>query len=110
MNNYIRGYHRSSLAFYASILDKVEVSFGLYHPEGGSCGEMMMEWVILDETPSARLKVFEDAFATLASFSDLIIELGKVDGQEIQEPDFVKILDACGFVDMTAYKIPNKPI
>ncbi len=108
--NYIRGYRRSSLAYYASVLEKVEVSFGLYHPEGGSCSEMMVEWVVLDGVPCARLKVFEDAFAALASFGDLIIELGKVDGQEIQEPDFVKILDKCGFVDMTAYKLPNKPI
>jgi len=106
--NYIRGYQRSSLAFYSSVLDLVEVYFGLYHPEGGCKGEMVMEWVILDNKPCARLKVFEDSFATLASFSDLIIELGKVDGQEIQEPDFVKILDSCGFVDMTAYNIPSK--
>lgn len=42
----IRGYHRSSKAWYAkaNYKDRVSISFGMYHPDGGTSGEMQIEW------------------------------------------------------------------
>jgi hypothetical protein len=104
----IRGYHRSSKAWYAKAnnKDRIEVSFGMYAEERGTSGEMTMEWVELSGKQRARLKCFEDCWSALALFTDLIQKMGEVDSEEIQEEEFVKMLDECGFKDMTAYKDP----
>ena len=103
----VKGYHRSSKAWYAKSLDKkVEVNFGMFHPEGGTTGEMSMEWVELSGKQCARLKCFEDAWSALALFTDLIQEMGKIDNMEIQEKEFCNLLDSCGFKDLTEYEDP----
>lgn len=105
----IRGYYRGSKAYYAKTVykDRIEVTFGMYHPEGGTSGEMTMVWESLNNTLCARLKSFEDSWSALALFTDLIQKMGEVDGQGIQEEDFVKILDSCGFKDLTPYTNPD---
>jgi hypothetical protein len=104
----IRGYHRSSKAWYAKALNKgsIEVEFGMFHPEGGTSGEMTMEWVGLNGGLCARLKSFEDSWSALSLFTDLIQKMGEVDSEAIQEEDFCKMLDDCGFTDLTEYIDP----
>ena len=106
----IRGYHRSSKAWYAEALGKkrIAVNFGMFHPEGGTSGEMSIEWVDLNGKQIPRLKCFEDAWSALALFTDLIQEMGKVDNMEIQEKEFCNMLDSCGFKDLTEYEDPYK--
>ena len=101
----IRGYSRSSKAWYAKhlIYDNIEVNFGMYYPNGGTDGEMTMEWIKVGSDLCAILKCFQDGWAVLSLFTDLIQKLSEVNSQLIQEEDFCKILDNCGFVDMTAY-------
>lgn len=113
MNNHegcIRGYHRSSKAWYAKSVNKdnIEVGFGMYHPDGGTSGEMTMEWVELSGRLCARLKCFEDGWSALSLFTDLIQKMGEVDSELIQEEDFCKMLNCCGFTDLTAYTDPYK--
>ncbi len=100
-----RGYHRSSKAWYAKFnnTDRIRVQFGMYAKDGSTSGEMSVEWVLLDNNLCARLKSFEDGWSALALFTDLIQKLGEVDNQLIQEVDFCKILDDCGFKDLTSY-------
>lgn len=107
-NGCIRGYHRSSKAWYAkSLNDKIDINFGMYSASGkGTSGEMTMEWVELDGKLCAKLKCFEDSWSALALFPDLIKKMGEVDSELIQEEDFAKMLDECGFKDMTAYEDP----
>lgn len=101
----IKGYHRSSKAWYAaSIKERINVTFGMYSLDGGTSGEMTMEWQLLDNVLCAQLRCFEDAWEVLGMFTDVIAKLAQVDGQEIQEEAFVKILDECGFKDLTAYQ------
>lgn len=103
----IRGYRRSSKAWYGKINNnQTEVHFGMFHKEGGTTGEMTMEWVELSGKQCARLKCFEDGWNALALFTDLIQKMGEVDSEEIQEEDFCKMLDECGFKDLTEYKDP----
>jgi hypothetical protein len=102
---FIRGYHRNSKAWYAKYVKKnnIEVGFGMYNSDGGTSGEMVMEWVELNGRLCARLKCFQDGWSSLSSFTDLIQKMGEVDSELIQEEDFCKILNECGFTDLTAY-------
>lgn len=107
----IRGYHRSHLAWYAKAnnITEPEILFGLFDPEeGGTTGGMVMEWVNIGGESVANLNVFEDAWSTLSLFTDLIQRMGEVDNQLIQEPEFCKMLDECGFIDMTEYTNPRE--
>lgn len=106
MSECIRGYQVTTRAWYALKWDYVnfEMYFGMYALEGGTDGEMKMEWSTLSGENVAQLKCYEDAFLSLSKFPDLIQELGKVSGKNIQPDDFIKILDGCGFTDMTEYE------
>ena len=104
----IRAYHRSSKAWYASapfgghLIESEEVMFGMYHPQGGTSGEMSMRWKDLGGR-CCQMAVYGDAFATLAQFTDLLQALADKD-QHMTEPEFCAILDKCGFEDITAYE------
>lgn len=103
----IRGYYRNSKSYYSSPSDPIDVDFGMFHPEGGTSGVMTIEWVKLGGELCAKLKVFEDSWGVLTLFTDVIHRMGQVDDQLIQEADFCKILDDCGFKDLTKYKDPH---
>lgn len=115
----IRSYHHLSRAWYGpacmagskpEYID--EVTFGLYWgDDGGTRGEMSMRWTRLGGTPTAQLRVFDDAWAVLAGFTDVIAALGKHDkgngvhrsgGPTITPLEFCALLDICGFKDITA--------
>lgn len=103
MENYIKGYIVSNKAYYAQHVFKKEIPFGLYNPNGGEKGSLVMEWKYLDNKESACLKSFHDTWVVLAEFSDVIAELGKLNNKNITQEQFIKILDSCGFTDMTEY-------
>ena len=107
--NCIKGYHRSSKAFYAKQLGgEIRVSFGMYdNKDGSTSGEMMMEWIELSGNLYTKLETYEDSWGVLASFSDVIQKMGEVNGQLISEDVFCKLLDECGFKDLTRYVNPD---
>lgn len=98
----IRGYHRSSKANYKDVVESIQVMFGMYHPDGGTSGEMCMQWVQLD-TLTPQLTVYNDAWSALSLFEDVINKIGELDDMDISEEQFVALLDTCGFKDLTAY-------
>jgi hypothetical protein len=108
--NLFRGFHWSNRAWYAEAnhMKNGNITFGIYSTEGGTVGEMTMEWIDFPDGLVPRLKVFEDSWKALASFKDLIDALGLVDGKCITEKEFVKILLGCGFKDLTAYEDKEK--
>ena len=80
----------------------------MYDPEGGSSGEMSMEWVEIGrDIKTPQLMVFDDGWSALGLFTDLIQELAKVDSENINDDQFCEILDRLGFKDLTAYENPN---
>jgi hypothetical protein len=101
-----RGYYRSSKAWYAKydVVKDQEIWFGMYHPEGGTTGEMSLKWIVLDNKPTPLLECFDDAWDVLAMFSDVITEMAKVENQDITEEQFVELLNKCGFKDLTQYE------
>lgn len=103
----IRGYHRYSKAWYAQI-GKIEVQIVLYAPfvdgkQDGCFGEFCIEWITIGRKLTPRLRCFDDAWAALLEFSDLLEEMANVDGEDISEDAFCKILDRLGIEDMTNY-------
>lgn len=113
MNNHegcIRGYYRPNKAHYAKQLKDQEISvyFGMYHPEGGTSGELSVEWKELDQKLVPQLKAFDDSWSALSLFTDLIKILGEVDNKYITDDEFCEILNSLGFYDMTRYDPPYK--
>lgn len=86
------------------------VYFGLYefNEESGftegAIGEMCMEWENLSTNSTKsklvpRLKCFDDGWATLVTFSDLLNELAQYDDQCISKEKFIEILFKCNFIN-----------
>lgn len=108
-----RGYTRCHLAWYAQANHIVlpELSIGMYGPddEGGTSGEFTIKWVNLNGRLYAKLSVFEDAWSAIFDkHKDLLKELAKVDGKNIQEPEMAAILDKLGIEDITPYEMPDR--
>jgi len=87
---------------------KDEVMFGLYGEDsdkGGTTGEMSIRWYNLgsryDSKLIPQLAVFDDAWANLATFKDVLDEMAKVNNQNITVRQFIDILVKCGFEDIT---------
>jgi len=101
----IRGFVWSNKAWYAESnnIKNGMIHFGLYSTEGGTTGEMTMEWIELCGNIVPRLNAFDDSWEVLASFKDVIDILGRVGNKNITDDDFVKILMDCGFTDLTKY-------
>lgn len=86
-----------------------EVSFGYRHSEGGTLGEMAIQWTCLDGgKPALCLITYNDAWAALATFKDVIDAMAEVDSERITPRQFCAILDQCGFIDETPRKDPDK--
>jgi hypothetical protein len=103
-----KGFIQLNKAWYGNVnlkgMDYIdEVSFGFYHPDGGTSGEMSMKWYQFggDKKPSAKLCVFYDAFDSLYQFKDVIDELRNYDNIPISPEEFCDVLLKCGFVDRT---------
>lgn len=110
-NDCKRGFSWFDKAWYAGTAradEQPHITFGLYHPEGGTTGEMQMVWEDIGRQPlTPRLCVFDDAWTALASFDDLLRAMAETDGQCITQEQFVEMLLACGFEDMTEYARPE---
>lgn len=88
-------------------LRKVDnVQFGFYSPDGGTSGEMGMNWYVLEGDKSAVpcLECWDDAWHALFQFKDVLMAMAHFDAQDITPKDFCQILDHCGFVDATPRK------
>ena len=100
-----RGFIWSSRAWYAEAADcKHEISFGMYARGGGTTGEMHVKWHQVGGKWVPRLECFDDAWAALSTFGDLLKEMGLLDNVTPTEERFVEMLKRCGFKDMTAYE------
>ena len=77
------------------------VNFGFYAPDGGTSGEMVMQWSELGGSHVPCLRVYDDAWSTLAHMSELIASLGELDNENVSPADFCALLLAHGFKDLT---------
>ena len=104
-----RGFIWSSRAWYVTAARcQHEIAFGMYYDEGGTRGAMSMVWQDLGKGRMCpELMCFDDAWAELHSFSDVLARMADVDSQDITEELFVAILKDCGFEDMTDYDGPK---
>jgi hypothetical protein len=101
-----RCYIRTSKSYYAKSLPKenLRVIVGMYDLDGGgTSGEFEFEWVLMNNKGIAKLNAFEDSWSSLWQFKDLLEKMNEIDNQEIQEPEFCKLLDSLGILDNTEY-------
>lgn len=104
-----RAFVWSARAWYHRPGDRPEINFGMYADEGGTSGEMTMEWIELNGRQVPRLRAFDDSWSALATFGDLLQNLGQVDDENITQKQFVEMLLSCGFEDQTKYESPYEP-
>jgi hypothetical protein len=110
-SGYVRGFQRHNKAWYAEAngLKTGNITFGMYAKEGGTTGEIAVEWIELCGEKKPRMSVFSDAYAALASFGDLTATLAREKNVgNITEDRFAEILLECGFSDLTAYRKQGK--
>ncbi len=107
-------YHKGdrALRFPSGVVD--QVCFGLSCGDGGTHGEMLMEFSELGGKVIPQLKVYDDGWIILSSFTDLLAELAKenrasISVKSITPKEFCAILLRCGFKDKTPYENPNLP-
>lgn len=106
------GYIKPGEAWYAEANRQItgdrldsEIMFGAYVEGGGTLGEMAMRWHKVGE----RLEIFNDAWAMLAipEFQNVLEKLAEHGDKALSKEEFVKILEECGFEDLTEYKNKN---
>ena len=107
----VRGFYHLSEAWYgpANLIGSKytdEVNFGFFCPDGGTSGEMCMRWTELGGKNVPQIQCFNDGWSTLASFTDLIAELGKLDDENITPKKFSALLLRLGFKDLTPRENP----
>ena len=99
-------WYTQSVGFSPGVVD--EVFFGLSCGGGGTHGEMKMEFRELSGKIVPQLQVFDDGWEVLASFTDLALEMAKLDTNDrswkepsITPKQFCELLLRCGFKDQT---------
>lgn len=100
-----RGYVHTNAAWYADAVlapnHPGEVLFGMYHADGSTAGEMGMEWSMPNDRYIPALHVYDDAWAVLAGFADVLAYLASVANQHIGPAAFCAALTERGFADLT---------
>lgn len=81
-----------------------EIMVGLYTEEGGSSGEFAIRWIPLSERSVPRLMAFEDSWAVLWEFRDLLEMLAALNGSNPTPEDIAELLIGLGFKDNTPRK------
>ena len=108
----IKGFSWTGGAWYAkSILPRLEavdeVMFGFYDPQGGTSGEMSMRWTEHRREAVPYLTVFCDAWAALFELQDVLEILANRNDDCISPSEFMAVLTAQGFKDLTNYEGPQ---
>jgi hypothetical protein len=105
--HYSESYYAKSIPLTNGVVD--DVYFGLSCGGGGTHGEMKMEWTELGGSMVPQLRVYDDGWGVLASFSDLLAEMAKVENDNITPKEFCEMLLRCGFKDCTR-RVGPQPI
>ena len=117
----VRGYCHHAAAWYANNVPAGEavddVIFGLYHPGGGTAGEMRMAWYPVGDGISPRLEIWDEAWALLAQMPEVLAALASIGAAqsaikqaprrrrdanpEITPEQLCAVLERLGFADRT---------
>ena len=100
-----RQFVQVSRAWYAksSLVDDTidEIVIGFYHPDGGTTGEFVLQWVCINNRPTPILYSFEDSWNALWSFQDLLEKMADLDGENPSPEQICQILLELGVEDAT---------
>lgn len=107
----IRGYNRFSKSRYAADKDieRSTIMLGEYYPEGGTAGEVSVEWETIKDKKVPVLAAYDDSWKVISKFGDLIKAMVGSDNKNITEAHFACLLDRTGFIDLTQYEQKLNP-
>lgn len=104
-----RGFTQLSKAWYADANLKNskysdQIMVGYYADEGGTPGEFSIKWKSLSNNSVPRLMVYDDSWAVLTEFSDLLDKMAEVDDKNITPDEFARMLESLGIENMTQFE------
>lgn len=99
-------YAKSLLGAQSKIIDQVMVGF--YATDGGTTGEFVIGWEMLNGKAVPSLKAYDDSWSVLYHFKDLLEKMEELDDENICPEDFCKILVSLGIEDITKRESPYK--
>jgi hypothetical protein len=102
-----RGFYWTTMSYHNIMNSYSQIDFGMYIPNDGTIGEMVMKWHDLAGKNVPRLEVYNDGWGVLFSFADLLERLAELDDYNISEEEFVELLLELGFEDLTQYEKPE---
>ena len=105
----IRAFYRSTEAWYGPSpwIDN-DIYFGLYSPEGGTYGEMSIEWIELEGRQVPKLQVYDDAWYLLEEFYDVLKWLADHSNHDVTPEEVMAGLLSHGFKDQTEREAPGQ--
>lgn len=85
-----------------------EVMVGLYRKDGGTSGEFAVRWSNVGGKSVPRLEAFDNSWAALGQFQDLLVAMSMIDDQGITPTAFCELLKSLGISDRTPRKNVQK--
>ena len=83
-----------------------EIVFGLYETEeGGTTGEIAMQWHDIKNVATPKLEVYNDSLHLISTFSDVMDALSKM--KQFTPQEFAELLRELGFEDKTIRQEPK---
>ena len=86
------------------------INLGFYAYEGGTTGELEINWRMLGGELTPQLTAFNDSWRALNECSDLIQAMADKDGERISPLEMCELLKSLGFEDITRREAPNAEI
>jgi hypothetical protein len=112
-SGYVRTFIQHSRSYYANVSpvtveDEKAVEELLLSVENDTSNyESYIRWYIIGKVPTARLEIYDEAWAMLPELQDLFERLKGLGNSEPQPDDIIKVLLECEFVDKTQEKRPS---
>lgn len=108
LSNPIRAFVHVAEAWYAASAASPhtidEITVGIYHEDGGTTGEFDIRWTKVGHNVVPRLEAFDDSWAALMQFKDLLEAMSLIDNQGITPMAFCGLLKSLGISDKTPRK------
>jgi len=98
-------YGEDNLKFKEDIIDDVVIT--LFDQEQTLIGEFVISWKKLDRVIAPHFGAFDDSWGSFWALYDIFERMAGVSNKNITPEDFCKILEDCGFTDVTPINPPK---
>lgn len=99
-------YGEANLRNTPDIADKVTLNF--FNADGSLLGEFQIAWEKKEDGVVPILKAFDDGWAALARFSDMLNEMATMNDKNVMPDEFCEMLVRLGIKDTTESEDPSE--